>query len=97
MSSSPCNSLLLKPYNSYGIPLFVERSYYLDIEFTCCDCGKHGVWKAQQQKWWYETAKGNVESRAIRCRSCRKIKRERKEGAPKTQKEELQKRHDQMW
>lgn len=76
--SVPCDPSLLKPYNSYGVPLFVERGYYLDVEFTCRDCGKHEIWKAAQQKWWYETAKGNVESRAIRCRACRETEREHK-------------------
>lgn len=81
--SVPCDPSLLKPYNSYGVPLFVARGYYLDIEFTCRDCGKHEIWKATQQKWWYENAKGNVESRAIRCRACRKIEREHKGRAKK--------------
>jgi hypothetical protein len=87
-----CDPSLLKPYNSYGVPLFVARGYYLDIEFTCRDCGKHEIWKAAQQKWWYETAKGNVESSAVRCRACRKIEREHKELARKAQQEGLKKK-----
>lgn len=36
------------------------------------------VWRATQQKWWYEVAKGNVESRAKLCSTCRRIERERR-------------------
>jgi predicted RNA-binding Zn-ribbon protein involved in translation (DUF1610 family) len=52
------------------LPLF-----YVDKEFTCKDCGSKEIWTARQQKWWYEIAKGNFESTAVKCRSCRnKIK-----------------------
>ncbi len=78
VGSCPCNPDLLAPYNSYGVPEFVERGYYRDREFQCRDCQKIEVWTAAQQKWWYEVAKGHVESYAIRCRACRKIVRERK-------------------
>ena len=30
------------------------------------------------KKWWYETAKGHIDSTAIRCRRCRKIIKEQK-------------------
>ena len=61
----------LAPYNSYGAPYFVELGFYKDVPFTCVDCGEPQVWRASQQKWWYEVAKGHVESRAVRCRPCR--------------------------
>jgi hypothetical protein len=35
------------------------------------------VWTAKQQKWWYETAHGHIESRAVRCLACRRARRER--------------------
>ena len=60
----------LQHNNTYGsLP-----TYYLDMPFTCVDCGSEEVWTAKQQKWWYEIAKGNISSTAIRCRSCRKKK-----------------------
>lgn len=65
----------LAPYNSYGEPEFVRRGYYQDQPFVCVDCGAPGVWTAQQQKWWYEVAKGNVWSHAIRCPDCRAYRR----------------------
>lgn len=75
--TAPCNPLLLAPSNSYGTPDFVSRGYYVDQAFTCIGCHSEEVWTATQQKWWYEVAKGNVESRAVRCRACRRIERER--------------------
>ena len=76
--SAPCNPALLAPYNSYGVPPFVARGYYIDATFQCSGCQKQEVWRATQQKWWYEVAKGNVESRAKLCNSCRRAERERK-------------------
>ena len=55
------------------LPLF-----YIDREFVCRDCGSHEIWTAKQQKWWYETVKAYLESRAVRCRRCRKKIREQK-------------------
>ncbi|MFT3786282.1 MAG: zinc-ribbon domain containing protein [Tepidisphaeraceae bacterium] len=55
--------------------------FYEDQPFTCVDCGKHEVWSAAQQKWWYEVAKGDVWTVAQRCRLCRRRERERKNEA----------------
>ncbi|MBI5896365.1 MAG: zinc-ribbon domain containing protein [Desulfobacterales bacterium] len=54
---------------------------YRDIDFTCVDCGSNETWLAEQQKWWYEEVGGYYFSTAIRCRSCRKKEKERKEEA----------------
>jgi Probable zinc-ribbon domain len=59
------------PNNSYAPPL-----YYEDKEFTCADCGRVEIWTAEQQQWWYETAKGPIYSTAVRCRACRQARRE---------------------
>jgi hypothetical protein len=59
--------------NTYGLlPLF-----YVDRAFVCRDCGVQEVWTAKQQKWWYEVAKGRIDSTAIRCRACRRIEQAR--------------------
>lgn len=55
------------PNNSYSPP----PDFYIDIEFTCKDCGSQEVWTAEQQKWYYEVAKGSLYARAVRCRQCR--------------------------
>ena len=60
--------------NTYDLlPIF-----YVDNLVVCSDCGTEEVWPAEQQKWWYEVAKGNINSTAIRCRACRKKEKERK-------------------
>ena len=66
----------LAPDGSYSCPDFVRRGYYLDQPFTCKECGKEELWKATQQKWWYEVAKGNVWTTARLCRPCRRRERE---------------------
>ena len=50
--------------------------WYADKNFTCRDCGKQEIWTARQQQWWDEVAKGEIETFAIRCRTCRRRKRE---------------------
>ena len=53
--------------NTYGqLP-----RYYLDIPFTCRSCGKREIWKAADQKWYLETAKGHMDARAVECHACR--------------------------
>lgn len=53
--------------NTYG-PL---PGFYVDQVVVCRQCGKEEVWPAERQKWWYEVAKGNINSRAVLCRACR--------------------------
>lgn len=62
------------PHNSYDPLLF-----YDDRPFVCVDCGKEEVWTAKQQQWWYEVAKGPIQSYAIRCRTCRQARRAKRE------------------
>ena len=90
---APCNPLLLAPSNSYGVPEFVSRGYYVDQAFICTGCQAEEVWRATQQKWWYEVAKGNVESRAVRCRACRRIERERSGEARRIHLEGVARKH----
>lgn len=52
---------------------------YLDQPFTCADCGKACVWKAEDQKWWFEVAMGSIYKRAARCLDCRRKRREARE------------------
>jgi len=52
---------------------------YLDQPFTCADCGKACVWKAVDQKWWFEVVKASIHRRAARCLDCRRKRREARE------------------
>jgi len=55
------------PVGPYGS----RKSFYVDVHFTCCDCGSNEVWKAEDQKWFYEVARGSLYKTAVRCRDCR--------------------------
>jgi hypothetical protein len=59
--------------NTYGL----LPSFYIDTPFVCRDCGAHEIWTAKQQKWWYEIAKGHIDTCAVRCRPCRLLERAR--------------------
>ena len=74
--------------NTYGpLPLF-----YVDKPFVCRDCGKAEVWTATQQKWWYEVAKGHIDSHAVRCRPCRRREQQRRAEARRVHMEGLAKK-----
>ena len=75
------NPANLRPTNSYGTPDFVARGFYVDMPFGCKACSKPQVWTATQQKWWYESAKGDVWTIAVLCRPCRLRERERRSAA----------------
>jgi hypothetical protein len=68
--------------NRLGLELLHPYSliphYYADKPFKCRDCGVEQVWRATQQKWYYEVAKGKSGSTAVRCLPCRRKERERK-------------------
>ncbi len=72
-------------HNYATFPHIAYPRFYADRPFTCRECGSEEIWKATQQKWWYETAKGPIDSIAIRCRSCRSKERERVAAARESQ------------
>jgi hypothetical protein len=51
------------------------KLYYRDELFVCKSCGKLETWTALQQRWWFEIARGLIDSTAVACRACRKAKR----------------------
>jgi putative zinc ribbon protein len=70
----PADPAQLAHNNTYGrLPKF-----YLDKVVKCQRCGKEEVWPAERQKWWYEVAKGNINTQAIYCRSCRNEDKKKK-------------------
>jgi hypothetical protein len=48
--------------------------FYVDRAIVCRRCGTEEVWSAESQKWWYEVAKGNINTDAVLCRACREAK-----------------------
>ena len=77
----------LARFNSWGYPEFVCGGYYVDQAFECAYCGAPEIWRAAQQKWWYEVAKGAVYSTAKYCINCR---RKRREGRWRSEDDEAQ-------
>jgi Probable zinc-ribbon domain len=75
------NPASLRPTNSHDTPDFVARGFYVDRPFDCKACGQAQLWTATQQKWWYETAQGDVWTVAVLCKPCRRRERERKDAA----------------
>ncbi len=71
----------LGPNHSVGTPEFVKRGYYVDMPFNCKLCGVAQVWTETQQKWWYESAKGDLWAKAVMCRPCRKREQARRAAA----------------
>ncbi|BCE01991.1 zinc-ribbon domain containing protein [Marinicellulosiphila megalodicopiae] len=53
--------------------------YYFDQDFVCIECSAKSIWTAKSQKWWYESAKGSIWSKASRCPKCRAIRKLEKE------------------
>ena len=74
--------------NTYGrLPRF-----YVDKVVFCRQCSKEEVWTAESQKWWYEVAKGNINTEAVLCRECREHEKRRKEEARRVQMDGLEKK-----
>jgi hypothetical protein len=76
--------------NTYGrLPRF-----YVDRLIVCQQCGTEEVWPAARQKWWYEVAKGHINSNAVLCLACRDTKKQRKEEAHLVHMVGLKKKHE---
>jgi len=71
-SAVPVDHNKLKHINTYGsLP-----DFYIDRPFVCRNCGKREIWKARDQKWYYEEAKGHIDAIAVECHECRKSKKQ---------------------
>ncbi|MRR17815.1 MAG: hypothetical protein EG826_15310 [Deltaproteobacteria bacterium] len=83
--SVPADQHELRHNNTYdALPQF-----YVDKVLLCRTCGKEEVWTAEQQKWWYEVAKGNINSQAVQCRECRDQEKARRDLARNVHKDGL--------
>lgn len=87
-SALPADQSKLGHINTYGcLPEF-----YIDRPFRCCECGKEEIWKAADQKWYYEETKAHVDAKAVRCHDCRKRRKmkRRQKRAPDAREENTQ-------
>lgn len=66
-SAVPADPSRLGHINTYG----TLPEFYIDWPFVCRDCGKEEIWRARDQKWYYEEAKGHIDAYAVRCHDCR--------------------------
>ena len=69
--------------------------FYVDKVVVCRECGKQEVWPAERQKWWYEVAKGNINTQAVLCRACREVEKERKAEARRVHLEGVARKREQ--
>lgn len=48
------------------------RHWYVDAEFTCRRCAVHFLWKAAEQKTWFEEYQLWIDARPSTCLGCRR-------------------------
>jgi hypothetical protein len=68
--------------------------FYVDKAVVCRQCGKEEVWPAERQKWWYEVAKGNINTDAVLCHACRAEEKERKSEARQAHLEGMRRKNE---
>ncbi len=66
-SAVPADPSKLSHVTTYG----TLPDFYIDRPFICRRCGKHEIWKARDQKWYYEEAKAHIDAIAVECHECR--------------------------
>jgi hypothetical protein len=59
------------PLQKDGRHTYRKRLFYLDREFECKECGKKERWRAEDQQWYFEIAKGPIHGEAVLCHDCR--------------------------
>jgi hypothetical protein len=67
-STLAADTAQLDHVNTYGeLPEF-----YIDRPFVCRTCGKREIWRARDQKWYYEQTNHPIDAVAVECHGCRK-------------------------
>jgi tetratricopeptide (TPR) repeat protein len=56
----------------------IPKYFYLDEGRACVQCGNDFVFTANEQRFWYETLKFNIDTVAIRCTRCRRGRRQQR-------------------
>ncbi len=60
--------------NTYGnLP-----DFYVDIEFSCRNCGENSTWEAKDQKSYFEVSKRHIDSKPTLCSECRIVREKEK-------------------
>jgi hypothetical protein len=84
----PADHAELAHNNTYGL----LPHFYVERVVVCRQCGTEEVWPAERQKWWYEVAKGNINTDAVLCRTCREAKKTKRSEARRVHLEGMAKR-----
>jgi hypothetical protein len=53
----------------------VPKYFYCDEDRACVQCGREFVFRASEQKYWYETLQFNFSAVPVRCVGCRRQRR----------------------
>ena len=70
-SDIPEDSIPIDPECSTKAMTWSPEAYYQDIEFECSDCGKHALWTAESQQYYFEVIRASPYKHAKRCYDCR--------------------------
>lgn len=77
----PPNVLAANPsQQAYG-GAYAIKYYYIDIDYQCSGCGKHGTWTASEQKKYFEVQKGNIFNEPKWCYRCHQKRMSAKYGS----------------
>ena len=60
---------------SFCAACHVPRYFFIDEDRTCVQCGRPFVFRAAEQKHWYERLKFHFSSAPVRCLGCRRARR----------------------
>jgi hypothetical protein len=82
-SEIPEDAIPIDAEKSTKAPAWIPGIYYEDIGFHCSDCGKHEVWTAESQQYYFEVMQAPPYKGTKRCYDCRQkfnVKRDRDRG-----------------
>ncbi|RYD20576.1 MAG: hypothetical protein EOP88_14550 [Verrucomicrobiaceae bacterium] len=82
-SEIPEDAIPVNPDSFNAGGSYSPQLFYRDQPFTCKDCGKDEIWKADDQRWYFEKYGAPWYQSANRCLECRIKERERKREARK--------------
>ncbi len=65
-------SMIIRGTAILARPMFMGPTMYFDVLKTCVDCGRHFIFHAAEQQYWYEELGFSSGADCIRCVECRK-------------------------
>ena len=95
MQRSQPEQLCLHLQLAYKTRIARCRNSNVDKVVVCRECGeRRSIWPAERQKWWYEVAKGNINTEAVLVRACRHAEKDRKTEARRVHLEGIARKHE---